>query len=55
MKLNTDIGRLVKGKKETYPTKKRMNLYFKVDRTTAPATAPCTFPLWWWFWWRCPK
>ena len=39
MKLNTDIGRLVKGKKETYPTKKRMNLYFKVDRTTAPATA----------------
>ena len=39
MKLNTDIGRLVKGNKETYPTKKRMNLYFKVDRTTAPATA----------------
>ena len=39
MKLNTDIGRLVKGKKETYPTKKRMNLYFKVARTTAPATA----------------
>ena len=39
MKLNTDISRLVKGKKETYPTKKRMNLYFKVDRTTAPATA----------------
>ena len=39
MKLNTDIGRLAKGKKETYPTKKRMNLYFKVDRTTAPATA----------------
>ena len=39
MKLNTDIGRLVKGKKEIYPTKKRMNLYFKVDRTTAPATA----------------
>lgn len=39
MKLNTDIGRLVKEKKETYPTKKRMNLYFKVDRTTAPATA----------------
>ena len=39
MKLNTDIGRLTKGKKETYPTKKRMNLYFKVDRTTAPATA----------------
>lgn len=39
MKLNTDIGHLAKGKKETYPTKKRMNLYFKVDRTTAPATA----------------
>ena len=39
MKLNTDIGRLTKGKKETYPTKKRMKLYFKVDRTTAPATA----------------
>ena len=39
MKLNTDIGRKKKKKKETYPTKKRMNLYFKVDRTTAPATA----------------
>ena len=39
MKLNTDIGRLVKGKKETYPTKKRMNLYFRVDRPPAPATA----------------
>lgn len=29
----------LKGKKAIYPTKHAMNLYFKVDRTTAPATA----------------
>ncbi len=38
MKLNTDIKELVKGKKQVYPTKRSMNLYFKVDRSTAPAT-----------------
>ena len=39
MKLNTDVRQLVTGKKTAYPTKRSMNLYFKVDRTTAPATA----------------
>ena len=39
MKLNTDVSQLVKRKKTVYPTKRSMNLYFKVDRTTAPATA----------------
>ena len=38
MKLNTDIRDLVKGKKPVYPTKRSMNLYFKMDRTSAPAT-----------------
>lgn len=38
-KLNTDVRQLVTGKKTAYPTKRSMNLYFKVDRTTAPATA----------------
>ncbi len=39
MNLNTDISELFKKKKEVYPTKKEMNLYFKVDKTAAPATA----------------
>lgn len=39
MKLNTDVRRLVRGKREVYPTKRSMNLYFKLDRTTKPATA----------------
>lgn len=39
MKLNTDIRQLVGRKKAVYPTKRSMNLYFKVDRTTASATA----------------
>lgn len=38
MKLNTDVRQLVAGKKAAYPTKRSMNLYFKEDRTTAPAT-----------------
>lgn len=39
MKLNTDVRQLVKTKQEVYPTKGTMNLYYKQDRTTAPATA----------------
>lgn len=39
MKLNTDVRQLMTGKKTVYPTKCSMNLYFKMDRTTAPATA----------------
>lgn len=39
MKLDTDVRQLVTGKKTVYPTKRSMNLYFKVDRTTVPATA----------------
>lgn len=39
MKLDTDVRQLVAPKKTVYPTKRSMNLYFKVDRTTAPATA----------------
>lgn len=39
MNLNMDIGEMLKQKKEIYPTKKYMNLYFKVDRTTAFTTA----------------
>lgn len=39
MKLDTDVRQLMAGKKTVYPTKRSMNLYFKVDRTTAPATA----------------
>lgn len=39
MKLDTDVRQLMAGKKAVYPTKRSMNLYFKVDRTTAPATA----------------
>lgn len=38
MKLNTDVRQLVKTKQEVYPTKGTMNLYYKQDRTTAPAT-----------------
>lgn len=39
MKLNTDImSHFGKKKKTVYPTKHSMNLYFKVDKTTAPAT-----------------
>ncbi|MDR3766158.1 MAG: hypothetical protein Q3Y08_03865 [Butyricicoccus sp.] len=38
MKLNMDIRDLIKGKKPVYPTKHSMNLYFKMDRTSAPAT-----------------
>lgn len=38
MKLNTDVRQLVKTKQAVYPTKGTMNLYFKEDRTTAPAT-----------------
>ena len=39
MKLDTDVRHLVARKKIVYPTKRSMNLYFKVARTTAPATA----------------
>ena len=39
MKLDTDVRQLVARKKTVYPTKRSMNLYLKVDRTTAPATA----------------
>ena len=39
MKLDTDVRQLMAKKKTVYPTKRSMNLYFKVDRTTAPATA----------------
>lgn len=39
MKWNTNMKQMVNGKKVVYPTKRTMNLYFKVDRTTAPATA----------------
>lgn len=39
MKWNTDVRQLMAGEKTVYPTKRSMNLYFKVDRTTAPATA----------------
>lgn len=39
MKWNTDVRHLMAGKKAVYPSKHTMNLYFKVDRTTAPATA----------------
>lgn len=39
MRLDTDVRALVRTKGETYPTKRTMNLYFRVDRTTAPATA----------------
>lgn len=38
MKLDTDVRQLMAGKKVAYPTKRSMNLYFKEDRTTAPAT-----------------
>lgn len=38
MKLDTDVRELVSKKKAILPTKRSMNLYFKVDRTTAPAT-----------------
>lgn len=38
MKWNADMRQLVQRKKEAYPTKRSMNLYFKMDRTTAPAT-----------------
>lgn len=38
MKLNTDVRQLITRKKAVYPTKRSMNLYFKVDRTTASAT-----------------
>ena len=39
MKVNVDVREAVRRKKVVYPTKHTMNLYFKVDRTTAPATA----------------
>lgn len=39
MKLDTDVRKLMGKKKTAYPTKRSMNLYFKVDRTTVPATA----------------
>ena len=39
MKLDTDVRKLMAKKKTAYPTKRSMNLYFKVDRTTVPATA----------------
>lgn len=39
MKLNTNVRHLAGGKREIYPTKRSMNLYFKEDQTTAPATA----------------
>lgn len=39
MNLNTDIRKLVRRDQEKRPAKRTMNLYFKEDRTTAPATA----------------
>lgn len=38
MKLNTNIPQLLKKQQEVYPTKRTMNLYYKQDRTTTPAT-----------------
>ncbi len=38
MNLNIDMNQLMRRKKKVYPTKRYMNLYFKEDRTTAPAT-----------------
>lgn len=38
MRLDTDVRQLVGKKKTVYPTKRSMNLYFKVDRTTGVAT-----------------
>ena len=39
MKLDMEIRPRRKGKQEVYPTKRTMNLYFRHDRTSAPATA----------------
>lgn len=39
MKLNTDMSRMWRKETSSCPTKRSMNLYFKVDRGTAPATA----------------
>ena len=39
MKLDMEIRPRRKGKQEVYPTKRTMNLYFRQDRTSAPATA----------------
>lgn len=38
MKQKLSIGNPFQKRKEVYPTKRTMNLYFRVDRTTAPAT-----------------
>lgn len=38
MKLNVNMNQVMKGKRKVYPTKRSMNLYFKEDRTTTPAT-----------------
>lgn len=39
MEIRPRLARKGGRKKEVYPTKRTMNLYFKQDRTTAPATA----------------
>lgn len=39
MKWNLEIRSRRKGRQEVYPTKRSMNLYFRQDRTSAPATA----------------
>lgn len=39
MRANTDLSKLMRRGRETRPTKRTMNLYFRVDRTTKPATA----------------
>ena len=39
MKLDMEIRPRRKGKQEVYPTKRTMNLSFRQDRTSAPATA----------------
>ncbi len=39
VKLNMEIRPRSKARQEVYPTKRTMNLYFRQDRTSAPATA----------------
>lgn len=39
MKLNTDIRDIFRKREAVYPSKRRMNLYFRTDRTDVPATA----------------
>ena len=39
MKLNTDIRDIFRKREAVYPSKRRMNLYFRTDRTDVPTTA----------------